>query len=276
MGLRVNTNISSMASQRTLGQTNRELEKDMRSLSSGSRIIQASDDAAGLAISEKMKSVIRSARQAKRNATDSVSMMQVAEGGMNEIQNIMSRLRELSVQNASDTMGDTERRMSDMEYQQLKNEVERIARSTKYNGRSLLDGNAGSYQFQVDINNGNASKINFDASQADMTLSSLNIDSLDVTNKSGAQSSLAKIDNAMGVISRQRSTLGSIQSRLSSSSNNLYVFEQSQSEANSRIRDVDYAQASASKVKNTLLKTAGTEVLSQANNLGGNVEKLLF
>jgi flagellin len=275
MGFRINTNTSSLAANRTLTKTARNVEKTTKHLASGSRIAEAGDDAAGLAISEKIKSVIRSSVQARRNATDGISMVQMAEGGINEIQNIMTRLRELSIQSASDTIGNTERELTNLEYQQLKNEIERISQVTEFNGRKLLDGTGSRYDFQVDVNSGEMDRISFNAGATNMSLSRLNLDSLDVSNKSGAQNSLSNLDNAIEQVSRQRSSLGAIQSRLTSSTNNLSIFEKSQSDANSRIRDTDYAFSTAAAAKNSIIQQSGTQVMAQANTTGSNALKLL-
>ncbi|MBL7665988.1 MAG: flagellin FliC [Bacteriovoracaceae bacterium] len=275
MGFRVNTNTPALASQRTLRNTTAKLEKNVKHLASGSRITEAGDDAAGLAISEKVKSVIRSAQQAQRNTNDSVSMIQVAEGGMNEVQNMLTRLREISIQTASDTVGNAERAMSDLEYQQLKLEIQRIAESTKYNGADLLNGQGGVYDFQVDIRSANAHRISFAADESNVTVDGLGIEGLQVSEKSSAQQSLTTLDNAIEQVSRQRSNLGSIQARLVSSSNNLSVYEKSQSDANSRIRDADYASETAEMAKNSILQDAGTQVQASANNFGSAALKLL-
>ena len=153
MGFRINTNVASLQAQTSLTKVNKETQESFSKLSSGARITKASDDAAGLAISEKMKAEIRSSLQANRNANDGISMIQVAEGGLNETSNILTRLRELSIQAASDTIGDSERGMTNLEYQQLKSEMERIAKVTEFNGKKLLDGTADKYDFQVGSNN---------------------------------------------------------------------------------------------------------------------------
>src|SRR6476661_10329929 len=149
MGFRINTNVASLQAQTSLGKVARETESSFSKLSSGSRITKAADDAAGLAISEKLKAEIRSTQQATRNANDGISMIQVAEGGLNETSNILTRLRELAMQSASDTVGDTERQMTNLEYQQLKSEMERISKVTEFNGKKLLDGTADKYDYQV-------------------------------------------------------------------------------------------------------------------------------
>src|SRR5690606_5286933 len=149
MGIRINTNVQSLAAQRSLGQIKQGQDGNLEKLASGTRINRASDDAAGLAISENLKAEIRGSQQAKRNASDGISMIQVAEGGMNEISNILVRLRELSVQSASDTVGDKERAFTDLEFQQLSKEMERIAVNTEFNGIKLLSGQGDRKDFQV-------------------------------------------------------------------------------------------------------------------------------
>jgi len=153
MGLRINTNVASLTAQRSLGKTAAQEESTLSKLSSGNRITKAADDAAGLAISEKMKAQIRGTNQAERNANDGISLIQTAEGGLNEISNILVRLRELSVQAASDTVGDSERKFTDVEYQNLKQEIERISQVTEFNGKKLLNGLGDKYDFQIGIYN---------------------------------------------------------------------------------------------------------------------------
>src|SRR5690554_4765849 len=153
MGFRINTNVSSIAAQRSLSNTTRDSQETLAKMSSGTRITKASDDAAGLAISEKLKSQIRSSQQANRNANDGISMVQTAEGGLDEISTMLTRLRELSIQAASDTVGDTEREFTNMEYQNLKQEIERISQVTEFNGIKLLNGKGGELDFQIGVNN---------------------------------------------------------------------------------------------------------------------------
>ncbi len=276
MGFRVGTNISSIAAQRSLSVNNRESESTLSKLASGSRIVKAGDDAAGLAISEKLKAQIRSTQQANRNANDGISMIQVAEGGLNEVQNILTRLRELSIQSASDTVGDTERGFTDMEYQNLKQEVQRISEVTRFNGMSLLDGQGEALEFQVGLNNNEfQDRISYDRQHNDTTLEGLSLASIDVMSKQGAQESLAQIDGAIEAVSEHRSNLGALQNRLTSTSNNLEISNENMSAANSRIRDVDYAQATAENARNNILNAAGTSVLSQANAQGQNALRLI-
>jgi flagellin len=276
MGFRINTNVSSIAAQRSLNVTNREAQSTLSKMSSGSRITKAADDAAGLAISEKLKANIKSNSQANRNANDGISMVQTAEGGLDEISNMLTRLRELSIQSASDTVGDTERSFSNMEYQQLKNEIERIANVTEFNGTKLLKGEGDKLDFQIGINNDDfQDRISYDVKMTDAKLSGLGITDIDVGSKEGAQTSLSTIDNAIETVSGQRAALGAIQNRLISTSSNLQTTNENLNAANSRIRDVDYAQVAAENAKNNILAQAGTSVLAQANAQGQNALKLI-
>ncbi|MBT3980284.1 MAG: flagellin FliC [Bacteriovoracaceae bacterium] len=276
MGLRINTNVPSLSAQRTLQVNNQNQERTLERLSSGSRINRSADDAAGLAISEKLKSQIRSVNQAERNANDGISMIQVAEGGLNEISNIMTRLRELSIQAATDTVGDSERQFVNLEYQNLKQEVQRISQVTEFNGRKLLDGSQEKYQFQIGINNNDfEDRIDYKAQVTNSTLAGLGVDEISVDKKEGAQMSLAKLDSAITNISGQRAELGAVQNRLASTVTNLQFLSENLSSANSRIRDTDYAKQTATNTKLNILTNAGTSVLGQANQSAGSALKLL-
>ncbi|MCP4913911.1 MAG: flagellin FliC [Oligoflexia bacterium] len=276
MGLRINTNTASLSAQRSLGMTNRRVNDNLRKLSSGERVTKASDDAAGLAISEKLKAQIRGFRQAKRNANDAISMIQTAEGGLSEISNIVIRLRELAVQAASDTIGNKERDFTNIEFQQLKDEIDRISRSSEFNGTALLDGTGGVLDFQVGINNDPIlDRLTYDGTKANATLTSLGLTGEAVNSKEGAQVSLQKLDNALVQINGVRAELGATQNRLSSAINNLAVTDENLSAANSRIRDVDVAAETADLTRNNILVQAGTSVLSQANQAPNIALKLL-
>lgn len=276
MGLRINTNIPSLAAQRSLGINTRNQNDNLRKLSSGERITRSGDDAAGLAISENLKAQIRGMRQAKRNAGDAISMLQTAEGGMNEISNIIIRLRELSVQAASDTVGSTERGFSDIEFQNLKEEIDRIAKSTEFNGIKLLDGTGGKLEFQVGIKNDPLlDRLQYDGNRADATLGTLGLATDGVSTKEGAQAALKKLDDALVHINGVRANFGALQNRLQSTSNNLEVSDENLSAANSRIRDVDVASETADMTKNNILLQAGISVLSQANQTPNTALKLL-
>jgi flagellin len=276
MGFRINTNIASISAQRSLGVNNRESESNLSKLSSGSRITKAADDAAGLAISEKLKANIRSMKQADRNANDGISMIQTAEGGLNEVSSILTRMRELAVQTASDTVGDVERGMTNMEYQSLKLELDRISQVTEFNGQKLLNGAGQKYEFQIGVNNDEfQDRIGYDSNMVNARIDDLGVAELDVSTKEGSQTSLANVDQAIEKVSGYRSFLGAIQNRLISTSNNLQINVENISQANSRIRDVDYADATAQQAKNSILNAAGTSVLAQANANGQNALKLI-
>jgi len=276
MGLRINTNISSIAAQRALGITKNNMDNNLRKLSSGERITRAADDAAGLAISEKLKAHIRGLRQAKRNSDDGVSLIQTAEGGLNEVSNIIIRLRELAVQAASDTVGDTERGFSDIEFQNLKDEIQRISKGSEFNGRKLLDGSGGVVEIQVGIHNDpTQDRIKYDATDIDSTLERLGLNAETINNKEGAQLSLSRLDDALVRINGVRANLGALQNRLQSTSNNIAITEENFSAANSRIRDVDIAAETADLAKNNILSQAGVSVLAQANQAQSAALKLI-
>jgi flagellin len=276
MALRINTNIPSLSAQRNLANTKRNLNSNLRKLSSGERITRAADDAAGLAISEKLKSQIRSIRQAKRNADDGISLIQTAEGGLSEVSNIVIRLRELAVQAASDTVGPTERGFSDIEFQSLKDEIQRISKSSEFNGRKLLDGTSGVVEIQIGPNNDPINdRLRYDAGKVLSTLDALGITAETVSSKQGAQFALSKLDDALVHVNGSRANLGALQNRLQSVITNLGVTEENFSEANSRIRDVDVASETAEMTKNNILNQAGISVLAQANQAPNHALSLL-
>jgi len=266
MGLRINTNTASLNAQRNLGGSKLSLDKSLERLSSGYRINRAGDDAAGLAISENLKAQIRGLRQASRNAQDGVSLVQVAEGALNEISSILIRLRELSVQAASDTIGPVERQFLNVEYDQLVSEIDRIADGTEFNGTQLLSGTGSILDFQVGTRNDpNIDRISFDASKADSNAAALGVNLTSVADKASAQNSLSAIDSAIVSVSAMRADFGAIQNRLQSTISNLAVSMENMSAANSRIRDVDVAEETAELTRNNILLNAGTSVLAQAN-----------
>lgn len=266
MSFRVNTNVSSLHGQNALNKVNRETHESYAKLSSGERITKAADDAAGLAISEKLKASIRSSRQANRNANDGLSLIQTAEGGLNESSSLLGRMKELAIQAANDTLTDTERGYVTLEYQGIKNELERISRTTNFNGRKLLDGSGSNLDFQVGVGaNGAEDYISFNPANINSGVSALGVASAGVQTKAEAQRSIGVIDGAINRISTYRSTLGSIQNRLLTSSNNLSLYNENMSAANSRIRDVDYAVETANLARGNILNDAGSAVLVQAN-----------
>lgn len=276
MGLRINTNTQSLAAQRNLGLNNHAQKSSLEKLASGSRIVRAADDAAGLAISEKMKADIRSISQASRNANDGISMIQTAEGAMNEVGNILVRFRELSIQAASDTLGDRERGFIDKEVQQLKQEVDRIAASTEYNGKKMLSGEGDVLEIQVGTNNNpTQDRFVFDTSKATVTLDRLGVEDMSAATKEDAQNNLTKVDEAIKVLSENRAEMGALQNRLQAGINNLSVYQENLAGANSRIRDVDMASETAELTKFNILSSAGTSVLSQANQNSTMALKLI-
>lgn len=276
MGMRVTTNIAALNAQRNLVGAQRVVNDSMAKLASGSRINKAADDAAGLAISEGLKAQIRSAAQAQRNANDGISMIQTAEGGLNEVGNIIVRLRELAIQSSSDTVGETERGMLNKEVQQLTSEMQRIAKSTTWGTTKLLDGSAPKFDFQVGIGNDEfADRISFDAGEHAATLDALGLEGLDFSSKEGAQTALKKLDDAQTNVSGTRAYLGALQNRLTSTADNLGVTQENLSAANSRIRDTDVAAVSSEMVRNNILLQAGTSVLSQANQANQLALKLI-
>ena len=276
MGLRINTNLSALASMRTLSNTKHALDGSLERLASGNRINRAGDDAAGLAISENLRAQVRGLRQAKRNAQDGVSLIQVTEGGLNEISNMIVRLRELAIQAASDTLGDKERSFTDREFQALKSEIQRVADSTNFNGNPLLNGRAGIFEFQVGIHNNPVSdRIVYNAENANVSLESLGMVGESVSTKIGAQTTLSVLDDALMRVNSVRADLGAVQNRMQSTINSLAISDENLSAANSRIRDADLAQEVSEMTKNNILMQAGVSVLGQANQSSQAALKLL-
>ncbi len=276
MGLRISTNVSSLNAQRNLRGTQLDLSRSLARLSSGFRINQASDDAAGLAISENLKAQIRGLGKASQNALDGVSLVQVAEGGLNEVSNMLVRLRELSIQASSDTVGPTERKFIDVEYQQLKNEIQRISEVTTFNGTDLLNGTGGVMDIQVGIHNDAfKDRITFNAGAANSSLESLGITADAVGTKEQAQVSIGAVDDAIVRVNAIRANFGALQNRLQSTIQNISIFEENLSAANSRIRDTDVARESAEMTKSNILLQAGVSVLQQANSIQSLALKLL-
>jgi len=276
MGLRISTNVASINAQRVMSGNTREMQKSMAQLSTGSRITKAGDDAAGLAISENLKSNIRSYGQASRNANDGISMISTAEQSMGEISNILTRVRELGIQASSDTVGDQERGFIQKEVNALKSEVQRVAESTAFGSRKLLDGTGGVYDIHVGTSsNENTDWISYDSSQTNVTADALGIAGLDFTSKEGARSGLSSLDTAQMSVNGSRANLGAMQNRLSSAVDVIGTMSESLSAANSRIRDADIAQSTAELARNSVLLQGTTSVLSQANQQPQMALKLL-
>jgi len=266
MGLRINTNTQSLAAQRNLGATAASQKSSLERMSSGSRINHAADDAAGLAISEKMRASVRSLAQDQRNANDGISMIQTAEGAMNEVGNILVRFRELSVQAASDTIGETERGFIDKEVKSLHDEIDRIAQATEYNGQKLLNGEGTKYQIQVGLNNDEVQdRFYYDTTRTNVSTDGLGVNGITVSSREEAQNNLAKIDTAIKTLTENRAELGALQNRLQSTVAGIQVYSENLQGARSRINDVDMASETAELTKNNILSQSGASVLSQAN-----------
>ncbi|KAB8038023.1 flagellin FliC [Silvanigrella paludirubra] len=268
MGYRIMTNVTSITNQRHMRNTRKMLDQSLERLASGYRINKAADDAAGLAISEKLRSKIRGLQQAQRNANDGISLIQTAEGGMNEVQNMLIRMRELGVQAASDTIGPKERVYLDIEYQALKDEIDRVAYATEFNGTQLLDGTGGILEIQINTGGDNilgVDRLEYNSFKADVKTNRLGVSELALDTKSGAQHSLTAIESAIDYVSAIRADLGALQNRLGSTINNIGTTVENLSAANSRIKDVDIAEESSELTRNQILLQSGTSVLQQAN-----------
>ncbi|EQC44835.1 putative flagellin protein [Bacteriovorax sp. BSW11_IV] len=275
MGLRIATNIASQTVQKNLREVSSTGNDSLEKLSSGKRITKAADDAAGLAIGKNLEAQTRGLRQATRNANDGISLVQTAEGGLNETSNILTRLRELTVQASSDTVGDTERGFLDKEFQQLTSEVDRIAQSTTFNGSNLLNGEGDSKDIQVGAFAGEQNRITFDASETNATSDSIGVGGVSISEKGGALDAMETIDGAIEKVSGYRANLGSIQSRLESTVSNLEVQALNQESARSVIEDVDVAQESAKLASNNVIKSSGIATLAQANAIPNSALRLV-
>jgi len=277
MGLRINTNVPSLLAQRNLRTTRFGLDRSLERLSSGSRINRAADDVAGLAVSEILRAQLKGLGQAERNALDGVSVIQVAEGSLSEISNILIRMRELGVQAASDTIGGTERKFLDIEFQQLLEEINRISNSTEYNHVPLLNGSGNAFDIQVGTrNNPVVDRIRlFDSSSADVNTVALGINLVTVSDKLNAQNSLAALDAALGSVTAIRAQFGAMQNRLQTTISNIAISRENLSSANSRIRDMDMAEETTELTKNQILMQSGISVLSQANTMNKAALNLL-
>ncbi len=274
MGLRISTNMPSISAQRVLQVQQKRMEHATQALASGSRIVQASDDAAGLAISESLKGQIRGIGQARNNAFNAGSLIQVSEGGLNEINNILIRVRELGIQAASDTVGDKERGFLNEEAQQLIQESDRIAKTTRFGDKLLLDGSGGEQEYHVGAFAGEENVIKYSLS-TDARASELGIDSLSVSDKSSARDALSTVDQALDKLGTMRANFGSIQSRLNATVSNLDIQNENLSAANSRLRDTDVAHESSEIASAQILQQAAVSVLAQANQFPGMALKLI-
>jgi len=267
MAISVVTNVASLRAQRNLNKTAHAMTGHIEKLSSGLRINKAGDDAAGSAISSQLTAYEQGLKQANRNANDGVSLIQTAEGAMNEMTGIVQRMRELSVQAANEgTMDSTERGYLDQEFQLLESELDRIVNVTEYNGQKLVDGSVSTgVSFQVGMKNTGNDRISVSIANSNSTSLGLNDESL--SSASNAQKAIAALDTALQTINTTRGTLGATQNRLEATMSNLSVMHENMAAGNSRIKDVDVAEESAAFTRSQILSQAGTSMLAQANSL---------
>ncbi|MFS0620639.1 flagellin [Priestia megaterium] len=270
--MRINHNIAALNTYRQFNNANNAQSKSMEKLSSGLRINSAADDAAGLAISEKMRGQVRGLDQASRNSQDGISLIQTAEGALNETNNILQRMRELAVQGGNDTNTTDDRTQIQTELGQLMSEIDRIASDTQFNTKNLLNGGFGA-TLQVGANSGQV--INFNIATMNTTGLSLDSSSISVGTNALASSSISTIDKAIKAVSTQRSNLGALQNRLEHTINNLDTSSENLTAAESRIRDVDMAKEMMAQTKNSILSQASQAMLSQANQQPQGVLQLL-
>jgi flagellin len=275
MAMSMLTNVSSLGAQRNLAKTTNAIAKNIARLSSGMRINRSADDAAGLAITSKMSAHIRGLSQAERNSNDAVSLIQTAEGGLNEINGLLTRMRELAVQSSTGgTLVASDRSALNQEFQALESEIDRIVNVTKYNGQELLNGAISTgVSFQVGILNTGNDRITLSLAGATSGTLSTNGSTLSTTSKS--QLAITQIDSAIDRVASRRNKLGSTQNRLAVTISNLGSIKENLSAANARIRDVDVAAETAEMSRNQILMQAGVSVLSQANQMPGMILSLL-
>lgn len=296
MGLRIKTNVESLVAQRSLGEARGKMEDSLQKLSTGYRINKSADDAAGLAVSETMQAKMRSLGAAKRNASDGISFLQVAEGGLSEINNMVVRMRELTTQAASDTIGENERGFLNREFKQLSEEIVRITKDTEFNGRKVLSGDdaAASDGLNIQIGAGfrgpnsdsadmaETESVKLSTEEVTKVTDAINeLKNIEISGASGRELNgdtntvYEAIDRAMTNVTDFRATLGAMQSRMNSAITGIDVSVENMAAAQSRIRDVDYAAETAKLTQNRILAAAGTSVLSQANALPETVMQLL-
>ncbi|MCM3029679.1 flagellin Hag [Niallia sp. MER 6] len=273
--MRINHNIAALNTHRQLNSATNAQSKSMEKLSSGLRINRAGDDAAGLAISEKMRGQIRGLDMASKNSQDAISMIQTGEGALNETHDILQRMRELAVQAGNDTNTGEDRAQLQKEVADLIEEVDRIATTTQFNSQNLLDttgGTTGKFTFQIGANENQKLDVTF----ADMQASALGIDAVDIsTDAATASTAISTIDDAIKLVSDERSQLGAKQNRLEHTINNLNTSSENLTAAESRIRDVDMAKEMMNQTKNSILSQAAQAMLAQANQQPQGVLQLL-
>ncbi len=274
MGLRITTNVASINAQRQLDKQQTRNDHALAALSSGSRIVRAADDAAGLAISENLKGQIRGIGMARNNAYNAMSLIDVSDGGLNEINNILIRIRELGVQAASDNIGEVERGFLNQESMQLTEEAERIAKTTRFGNMRLLDGSGEELEFHVGPFGGEENRVKYKFN-ADATGGALGYDGISMEDKDGARDALQKVDDALIKLGKIRADFGAVSSRMQTTVSNLDIQYENLNAANSRLRDVDVARESAELASSQILQQASIGVLAQANQRGVAALKLI-
>jgi flagellin len=275
MGLRISTNLASVNAQRRLTTQQSRLEHAQAAMASGSRITKAADDAAGLSIAENLRGQVAGIKMARQNAFNAQSLIQVSEGGLNEINNILIRLRELGVQAASDTVSDVEREFINQEASQMIQESDRIARSTMFGNKKLLDGSGEELEYHVGpFGNPDDNVIKYQIS-ADATTSALGIDGIDMSDKSGGRDTLESVDEAIVKLGKMRADFGAVQSRLQVTTSNLDIQNENLTAARSRIFDADIAWESSEMASAQILQNAAVSVLAQANQNGAAALRLI-
>ncbi len=273
MGIRINTNVASINNRRHLADSTNAFNKSMEKLSSGLRINRAGDDAAGLAISESLKSDIRALDQASRNAADGISLIQTAEGSLDEVSNILLRMKELAEQSLNGTLSDTDRSYLDAEFTALKSEINRISDSVDFNGVKLLDGSGNTVNIQVGIGTTASDTVGIDLGD-DLDTTGLGLAGA-VDTASNANAAMDQVDDAISTIVSSRGAFGAVQNRLESSIRNINMMSENLSAANSRIRDVDVAHETSNLTSFQILQQAGVAMLAQANMTTGLAMNLL-
>ncbi len=265
MALTILTNLASLNTKRHLEESSEKYAQAAERIATGKRINKSGDDAAGLSISTTIEGQVRSIQQARRNAQDALSLMQVAEGGMNDVNNLIIRLRELAIQAASDSVGDNERKSIQFEVDQVKQEIDRLSEVTRFLDTTLLNGKGKDFVFQIGPDNNEMNRFEYDASKLDLSISSLGLSGVDLSDIESAQDALSSIDESIKQLIEPRAELGALQSRLTSVSSSLSVYEENMTAARARIIDADIAKETADAVKTQVLQKAGISILSQTN-----------
>ncbi len=274
MIVRIGTNVQSMIGQRALTKSIQDAEVSSLKLSSGNRIYTAAVDPSGLAITEKMRAKSAGLSQAKRNANDTISLLQIAEGSLSSVHQLGGRLKELALQSSTDTLSDSDRQIANKEFQSLKTEIKRMQESVSYNGRRLTD-NGGAFSMQIGVNNTSNDKINFDMKKALRSLDQLGISSTSIATRNSSRLALGTLDNMIEKVSASRADLGSTSTRMESAINNLMVSKEATESSKSQIRDTDFASEATNRATIEIKKNATMALLTSANHLPDQVMKLL-